>query len=131
MAETLDKGHVAIVVGYQAERVKDLLTERKVTLVEQARRLGTGHAVAQAQAAFQGRGGNEWRGRRFVILSGDTPLLTEGTVQALLAPPEPERGTGTFLTGHMDQPAGYGGSRRGRRGSVGGVYQGKEGPPAE
>jgi len=33
-------------------------------------------AVAQAQAAFQGRGGNEWSGRRFVILSGDTPLLT-------------------------------------------------------
>src|SRR5256712_6957065 len=118
MAETLDKGHVAIVVGYQAERVKDLLTERKVTLVEQARRLGTGHAVAQAQAAFQGRGGNEGSGRRFVILSGDTPLLTEATVQALLATHEGERATVTLLTAHLDQPAGYWPIVRGRDGSV-------------
>src|SRR5438445_2801624 len=108
LAETLAKGHVAVVVGYQAERVKDLLTDRKVTLVEQARRLGTGHAVVQAQAAFQGRGGNEWSGRRFVILSGDTPLLTEATVRALLATHERERATVTLLTAHLDQPTGYG-----------------------
>src|SRR5207247_1949978 len=101
LAETLAKGHVAVVVGYQAERVKDLLADRKVTLVEQTRRLGTGHAVAQAQAAFQGRGGNEWSGRRFVILSGDTPLLTEATVQALLATHERERATVTLLTAHI------------------------------
>src|SRR5256712_2923852 len=131
MAETLDKGHVAIVVGYQAERVKDLLTERKVTLVEQARRLGTGHAVAQAQAAFQGRGGNEWSGRRFVIRRGDTPLVTEATVQALLATQHRERPTVPLLTAHLDQPAGYGRIVRGRDGSVWRIIEDKDATPAE
>src|SRR6266849_10529955 len=58
LAETLAKGRVAVVVGHQAEKVKDLLADRKIDLVVQARRLGTGHAVAQAQSVFQGRGGN-------------------------------------------------------------------------
>src|SRR2546428_786062 len=131
LAETLAKGRVAVVVGYQAERVKDLLADRKVTLVEQTRRLGTGHAVAQAQAAFQGRGGNEWSGRRFVILSGDTPLLTEATVQALLATHERERATVTLLTAHLDQPAGYGRIVRGRDGSVWRIIEDKDATPAE
>src|SRR2546428_1767789 len=113
LAETLAKGHVAVVVGYQAERVKDLLTDRKVTLVEQARRLGTGHAVVQAQAAFQGRGGNEWSGRRVVILSGGTPLLTEATGRAVLATPQRGRATVTPLAGQPDQAPGYRGSVRG------------------
>src|SRR5213593_3835018 len=131
LAETLAKGHVAVVVGYQAERVKDLLADRKVTLVDRTRRLGTGHAVAQAQAAFQGRGGNEWSGRRFVILSGDTPLLTEATVQALLATHERERATVTLLTAHLDQPAGYGRIVRGRDGSVWRIIEDKDATPAE
>src|SRR3989441_6456819 len=131
LAETLAKGRVAVVVGYQAERVKDLLADRKVTLVEQTRRLGTGHAVAQAQAAFQGRGGNEWSGRRFVILSGDTPLLTEATVQALLATHERERATVTLLTAHLDQPAGYGRIVRGRDGSVWRIIEDQDATPAE
>src|SRR5437879_4465677 len=119
LAESLAKGHVAVVVGYQAERVKDLLADRKVALVEQARRLGTGHAVVQAQAAFQGRGGNEWNGRRFVILSGDTPLLTEATVRALLATHERERATVPLLTAHLDQPTGYRRIVRGRHARAG------------
>src|SRR5437899_3107442 len=131
LAETLAKGRVAVVVGYQAERVKDLLADRKVTLVEQTRRLGTGHAVAQAQAAFQGRGWTEWSGRRFVILSGDTPLLTEATVQALLATHERERATVTLLTAHLDQPAGYGRIVRGRDGSVWRIIEDKDATPAE
>src|SRR5438132_80832 len=131
LAEPLAKGGVAVVVGYQAERVKVVLADRKVTLVEQTRRLGTGHAVAQAQAAFQGRGGNEWSGRRFVILSGDTPLLTEATVQALLATHEGERATVTLLTAHLDQPAGYGRIVRGRDGSVWRIIEDKDATPAE
>ena len=131
LAESLAKGHVAVVVGYQAERVKDLLADRKVALVEQARRLGTGHAVVQAQAAFQGRGGNEWSGRRFVILSGDTPLLTEAAVRALLATHERERATVTLLTAHLDQPAGYGRIVRGRDGTVWRIIEDRDATPAE
>src|SRR2546428_12715497 len=84
LAETLAKGHVAVVVGYQAERVKDLLADRKVALVEQTRRLGTGHAVVQAQVAVQGRGGKEWSGRRVAGPGGGPPLVTGGAGLARL-----------------------------------------------
>ena len=131
LAEAFAKGHVAVVVGHQAERVKDRLADRKADLVVQTRRLGTGHAVAQAQAAFQGRGGNEWSGRRFVILSGDTPLLTEATVRALLALHERERATVTLLTAHLDRPAGYGRIVRGRDGLVWKIVEDKDATPAE
>src|SRR5207244_11173402 len=89
------------------------------------------HAVAQAQAAFQGRGGNEWSGRRFVILSGDTTLLTEATVQALLATHEHERATVTLLTAHLDQHAGYGRIVRGGDGTVWRIYEDQDATPAE
>src|SRR3989442_15531508 len=104
---------------------------RKVALVEQTRRLGTGHAVVQARVAFQGRGGNEGSGRRFVILSGDTPLLTEAAVRALLATHERERATVTLLTAHLDQPAGYGRIVRGRDGTVWRIIEDKDATPAE
>jgi len=131
LAETLAKGRVAVIVGHQAEKVKDLLADHKVELVEQARRLGTGHAVAQAQAVFQGRGGNAWSGLRFVILSGDTPLLTEATVRALLAAHERERATVSMLTAHLDRPAGYGRVVRGRDGSVWKIIEDKDATPSD
>lgn len=131
LAETLAKGRVAVVVGHQAEKAKDLLADRKIDLVVQARQLGTGHAVAQAQSVFQGRGGNAWSGLRFVILSGDTPLLTVTTVQALLAAHERERATVSMLTAHLDRPAGYGRIVRGRDGSVWKIIEDKDASPSE
>lgn len=131
LAETLAKGRVAVVVGHQAEKAKDLLADRKIDLVVQARQLGTGHAVAQAQSVFQGRGGNAWSGLRFVILSGDTPLLTVTTVQALIAAHERERATVSMLTAHLDRPAGYGRIVRGRDGSVWKIIEDRDASPSE
>ncbi|TRZ98999.1 MAG: bifunctional UDP-N-acetylglucosamine diphosphorylase/glucosamine-1-phosphate N-acetyltransferase GlmU [Nitrospiraceae bacterium] len=131
LAEALARGRVAVVVGHQAEKVKDLLADRKIDLVVQARQLGTGHAVTQAQSAFQGRAGNAWSGLRFVILSGDTPLLTEATVRALLAAHERERATVSLLTAHLDRPVGYGRIVRGRDGSVWKIIEDKDASPSE
>jgi len=131
LAEALAGGRVAVVVGHQAEKVKDLLADRKVELVVQARQLGTGHAVAQAQSVFQGRAGNAWSGLRFVILSGDTPLLTEVTVRGLLAAHERERATVSMLTAHLDRPVGYGRIVRGRDGSVWKIIEDKDASPSE
>ena len=131
LAEALARGTVAVVVGHQADQVKNVLAERKVALVVQSRQLGTGHAVAQAEAAFRGSGGSEWRNRRFVILSADTPLLTEATVRALLAHHEHERAVVSLLTAHLDRPAGYGRVVRGRDGMVWRIVEEKDAAPAE
>ncbi|HJU04182.1 MAG TPA: bifunctional UDP-N-acetylglucosamine diphosphorylase/glucosamine-1-phosphate N-acetyltransferase GlmU, partial [Nitrospiraceae bacterium] len=137
LAERVATEGVAVVVGHQADKVKAVLDAHhaaksmtpagggvpqrakgvtaRVSLepgnmplltAEQAQQLGTGHAVMQARAAFL-------RARRsvasaYAILNGDTPLLTEITVQELLRVHEEEKATITILTAVLDDPSGYG-----------------------
>ena len=123
------KGNIALVTGHQAEKIKDVITEYDVVPVVQTRRLGTGHAVIQAQSVFQA--GEEWRKRRFLILSGDTPLLTQSTVRRMLAHHDAERATVTILTAHLQRPNGYGRIVRGRDGYIWRIMEDKDATPAE
>ncbi|CAN0428242.1 unnamed protein product, partial [Laminaria digitata] len=50
-----------------------------VTVVEQAEQLGTGHAVSQALPALEGFEGD------VVVLYGDTPFISEDTLEAMRA----------------------------------------------
>lgn len=75
---TLNPQRVVVVVGYQAEEVKQACAKRPVEFVEQAEQLGTGHAVLQAQAALEDFVGD------VLILCGDMPLIQSSTLQTLL-----------------------------------------------
>src|SRR5438552_7525379 len=123
------KGSIAVVTGHQAEKVKDVLAGCDVVPVVQTRRLGTGHAVAQAQQVCQA--GEESRKRLFIILSGDTPLLTHATLRGMLAHHDAERATITMLTAHLQSPAGYGRVVRGRDGFVWRIIEDKDATPPE
>lgn len=75
-------------------------------IAEQQQQLGTGHAAMQARGAFlRARGAPA---STYVILNGDTPLLREETLRALIRLHESERATMTILTALVDNPAGYG-----------------------
>jgi bifunctional UDP-N-acetylglucosamine pyrophosphorylase / glucosamine-1-phosphate N-acetyltransferase len=77
-----------------------------ILIAEQTQQLGTGHAVMQARSAIlrvHGRGAGT-----YLILNGDTPLLTEATVRQLLKVHEEEKAAVTILTAILDDPAGYG-----------------------
>ncbi|MCS6897662.1 MAG: NTP transferase domain-containing protein, partial [Nitrospira sp.] len=108
-------GHrIAVVVGHQAEDVRRVISEavrgRKdagsVVLVEQAQRLGTGHAVLQSRPVFIAPGKSS--PSDYLILNGDTPLLTEETLRELLRVHDEENATVTLLTAQVDNPSGYG-----------------------
>jgi bifunctional UDP-N-acetylglucosamine pyrophosphorylase/glucosamine-1-phosphate N-acetyltransferase len=109
LAERLAENGVAVVVGYQGDQVKALIQGRartQVRVVEQAQQLGTGHAVMQARIALlrvQGRPADT-----YLILNGDTPLLTEATVRKLVRLHETDRATVTILTAILHDPSGYG-----------------------
>ncbi len=75
---TLNPKRVLVVVGYQAEEVKQACANRPVEFVEQAEQLGTGHAVLQARAALEDFEGD------VLVLCGDMPLIQSATLQALL-----------------------------------------------
>lgn len=77
-----------------------------ILIAEQRQQLGTGHAVMQARSAIlRARGG---AAGTYLILNGDTPLLTEATVQQLLNVHEDEKAAVTILTAMLDNPSGYG-----------------------
>mgnify|MGYP000894977445 CR=1 FL=1 len=108
-------GHrVAVVVGHQAEKVRQVIEARitgkpgalAVHIVEQAKQLGTGHAVIQSRAVFTTEG--EARPAHYLILNGDTPLLKEATVRELLTVHQREGATVTILTAILADPSGYG-----------------------
>lgn len=109
-----DRG-VVVVVGHQGEEVRALL-ERQwpahtgkgsgIRVVKQAQQLGTGHAVLQARSVFTKSGHHS--PARYLILNGDTPLLSEETVRQLLRAHDEQKAAVTLLTAVVEDASGYG-----------------------
>jgi bifunctional UDP-N-acetylglucosamine pyrophosphorylase/glucosamine-1-phosphate N-acetyltransferase len=106
---------VAVVVGHQGADVRKVVEAvgGQVAVAEQTKQLGTGHAVLQARPVFAGVAHR--RPTRYLILNGDTPLLTEATVRELLAMHDAQGAAVTLLTAVLDDASGYGRVIRHRR----------------
>lgn len=92
---------VCLVVGYQAERVKQAIAHKDVRYVLQEQQLGTGHAVKCA-ADFLGQDGET------MILFGDTPLITADTLRHLVAHHRENHNAVTVLSAMVEDASGYG-----------------------
>lgn len=103
LASELGSKEIVVIVGYQAELVKESFKDEGVVFVHQREQMGTGHAVLQARDKFVGFNGD------ILILCGDVPLLLPSTVKGLL---DCHFSTGaaaiTVLTTVLDTPTGYG-----------------------
>ena len=75
-AIALDPSRVVMVVGQEAEQLQATL-DQNIIFVEQAQRMGTGHAVMQAQAVLDDSSYD------VLVLYGDMPLLQPETLNAL------------------------------------------------
>ncbi|MCK4859791.1 MAG: NTP transferase domain-containing protein [Candidatus Omnitrophica bacterium] len=85
----------------QGQQVKKFLG-KDIKVVEQKQLLGTAHAVNQARRLLKDYEGN------LLVLYGDTPLLTEVTVDKLLEHHVASGAACTLLTTIMKNPTGYG-----------------------
>lgn len=90
-----------VVVGYQAERVRQTLAAG-VEYAVQHEQLGTGHAVMQAESLLQ-----QWEGP-VIVTHGDTPLYRAATYEHLLQVHAQFGAAATVLSAHFDDPRGYG-----------------------
>lgn len=110
LAERVGDAGVAVVVGHQGDRVRKVLAAQTVAvpvqIVEQTQQLGTGHAVMQARPVFAASGTPA--PAAYLILNGDTPLLTDETIDALLKTHRAEGAAVTILTARLQDPSGYG-----------------------
>lgn len=98
-----------VVIGHGKEEVRTAAGE-KYDYVVQEEQLGTGHAVKMAREFLSIE--------EVLILCGDTPLISEEVLRALIAEHRKERSLGTVLTADIPFPTGYGRIIRGERGKV-------------
>jgi bifunctional UDP-N-acetylglucosamine pyrophosphorylase / glucosamine-1-phosphate N-acetyltransferase len=102
-ANALSPASVIVIVGHQAEQLKDTLAERLgLSFATQEPQLGTGHALLQAEPLLRGAQGT------LLLLSGDVPLLRAETVAALVRRHEERSAAATVLTAIVPAPDGYG-----------------------
>lgn len=92
---------ICLVVGYKQDVVRSCIAHRDVEFTLQPEQLGTGHAVKCARE-FLGDSDTT------MILFGDTPLITAGTLTRLARYHEKHQDAVTVLSADMDDPTGYG-----------------------
>ena len=76
--EALQPQRTVVVTGAGREQVEAAVSPLGISTALQAEQLGTGHAVAQAEAALAGFAGD------VLVLYGDVPLVGTATMQAMI-----------------------------------------------
>ena len=108
---------LSVVYGYQGEEVKAAFADSNIAWAEQAKQLGTGHAVAQAMPAL----GDD---AVMLVLYGDVPLVSQTTIHAALAGAQSNKLI--VVTANVADPSGYGRIRRDASGSIIGIREQKD-----
>jgi bifunctional UDP-N-acetylglucosamine pyrophosphorylase / glucosamine-1-phosphate N-acetyltransferase len=96
-----------------------------VDVAVQPKPLGTGDAVRSARDALQGFDGD------VLVLNGDVPALTAGTVRALLETHRADGAAGTVLSFEPEDVRSYGRIVRDGNGSLARIVEAKDASPAE
>jgi len=103
VAKKIAGDNVVLVIGYQAEKVRKVVSEQTNALFAlQEEQLGTGHAVMCAIPQIPSHV------REVVILCGDVPLLTEKTLTGLLEDHVKAGRDISLLAVEIENPKGYG-----------------------
>jgi bifunctional UDP-N-acetylglucosamine pyrophosphorylase/glucosamine-1-phosphate N-acetyltransferase len=123
-AEALGAAACHVVHGHGGEQVKQAIAERAalpLRWVEQAEQLGTAHAVTQAMPAIPD-------GAQVLVMYGDVPLVSAGTLGALL---EAAGEHGALLGARLADPGGYGRLLRDAEGRLAAIVEDKEASAAQ
>ncbi|RLD06271.1 MAG: UDP-N-acetylglucosamine diphosphorylase/glucosamine-1-phosphate N-acetyltransferase [Chloroflexi bacterium] len=100
-AQTVTDEKPVLIIGHGAERVREAVGDA-ARFVIQEKRLGTGHAVQQAESTLKGESAF------LLVSSADMPLLRAGTLSRLIAAQKANSGPITMLTIIADDPRGFG-----------------------
>jgi bifunctional UDP-N-acetylglucosamine pyrophosphorylase/glucosamine-1-phosphate N-acetyltransferase len=96
---------IVVVIGQDADDVRDAVSSWGITpkpvFVEQSEQLGTGHAVAAAEAAVG-------RSVDVLVLGGDYDPITAEDVKALVRTHRRRKNAATIASAEVEDPGGYG-----------------------
>ncbi|MBE0477967.1 NTP transferase domain-containing protein [Candidatus Aerophobetes bacterium] len=95
-------GRIIVVVGHQADKLKETLKDKGCEFVYQEKRLGTGDALRRATPLLQGFNGE------LVVLPGDAPFISASLLKKLVIYHRKRKSTATILTSIVPEPGYYG-----------------------
>ena len=125
LARAVGVRRVVAVLGHQLDRVRAALDARygagTIGVAEQREPKGTGHALQQALPGLADEPGDA----RVLVLSGDVPLLTQATVERVLAC----SGPCAVVTMRPPEPRGYGRMVRDGAGKLKKIVEEKDATP--
>lgn len=116
-AQKLSPQAIHVVVGHGSEQVKETINDDTINWCLQKEQLGTGHAVQQTFAKLKG-------GQNVLVLYGDVPLLTPGTLQQLTN--KLSQHDLVILSAKLDDPTGYGRIVRDKKNKVQQIVEQKD-----
>jgi len=114
-----------LVVGHQADKIKEKFKDPRIHFVLQEEQLGTGHAVLQAVAFLQSFNGT------VLILCGDVPLVKMETLRSFIETFWRNESKLSVLTAVVENPSGYGRIIRGPTGWLEKIVEEKDGSDDE
>jgi len=115
-ARALSPGRIIVVHGHGGDDVRAAFAAMDITWVEQAKQLGTGHALMQALPLIKPRDD-------VLVLYGDVPLIRAQTLRALI---EAKDAGLSILTAELADPAGYGRIVRDAQGRITRIVEEKD-----
>jgi bifunctional UDP-N-acetylglucosamine pyrophosphorylase/glucosamine-1-phosphate N-acetyltransferase len=93
--------HIYVIIGHEADRVRQAVQEAGVEFVLQQPQRGTGHALMSARKVLADYD-------QVIVLSGDAPLITPDTIQTLRDFHQHKKAAMTILSAQLENPTGYG-----------------------
>lgn len=92
---------IVVVVGENAEKVKEVFAKDDIEFVLQKEQKGTGHALMQAEKAVAGSS-------HFVVLYGDMPMVKAQSIKKMAEFHREQKAAATVMTAKVANPTGYG-----------------------
>src|SRR4029077_4129435 len=99
--KVVSAGDVYAIIGHEAPRVRQAVAHSGVNFVLQEEQRGTGHALMVARDALAPYD-------HVIVLSGDAPLITPGTIERLRDFHLQKKAAMTLLSAELANPTGYG-----------------------
>jgi bifunctional UDP-N-acetylglucosamine pyrophosphorylase / glucosamine-1-phosphate N-acetyltransferase len=116
---------VYVIIGHEAELVRQAVAESGVQFVLQEPQRGTGHALMCAAKSLAGYD-------HVIVLSGDAPLISPETIRRVRDFHLQKKAAMTILSAKLEDPTGYGRLiRKGKGGEVAAVVEEKSCTPAQ
>ena len=117
-------GRIIMVVGHQAEKIKEVVGGRCL-YVYQEERLGTGDALRKASFLFSSFNGE------VLVLPGDAPFVTYSILKDIVRYHREKNSVATILTAFLSDPASYGRVVRDSNNTVKKIVEKKNATPEE